>query len=156
MYDDEENDPGCTDEMDGARGLPPAEDVEKHGEGRVHAGRHGKPGQEHERQEHERDGEIGELLQGVVALGLFALGKFELRMLADRGADIRKVVARGRKIAAEMTAAQAPHEVSETVEQEQPSEKEVPAPPHGEVAIAGQRRPPGKAAVLVTALGIAA
>ena len=34
MHDDEENDRGCTDEMDGARALPPAEDVEKRGEGR--------------------------------------------------------------------------------------------------------------------------
>src|SRR5262245_16942947 len=122
MHDNEENDPGCTDEMDGARGLPPAEDVEKHGEGGVHAGRHGKPGQKHERQEHERNGEIGELLQDIVALGLFALGKVEPRMLPDRGADMRQVLARGCKIAAEMTAAEAPQEVSETVEQEQPGE----------------------------------
>src|SRR5262245_66584382 len=105
MHDDEENDPTCTDEMDGARGLPPAEDVEKSGEGRVHAGRHGKPGQKHERQKYERNGHVGEFLQDVVTLGLFALGKFEPCVLADRGADMRKVPARWRKIAAEMAAA---------------------------------------------------
>jgi hypothetical protein len=137
MHDDEENDGRRADEMDGARGLSPAEDVEKRGEGRVHAGRHGKPGQKHKRQKHDRDGEIGEFLQNIVALGLFALGKLEPRVLADRGADMRKVVARGRKIAPEMAAAEAPQEVGEAVEQEQPSEEEVPAPSHGEVAISG-------------------
>ena len=55
-----------------------------------------------------------------------------------------------------MTASEAPEKISESVQQEEPGEKEVPAAPHGEVAVTGKRRPPRNAALLVSALGITA
>ena len=66
-----------------------------------------------------------------------------------------ELLARGRKIAAKMPAPEAPKEISQPVQQKQPGKEEVPAPPDGEVALTGKRRPPRKPAHVISAAGIA-
>ena len=53
-----------------------------------------------------------------------------------------------------MPAGQAPDEISEPVQHESPSEEEMPAPPHGEIAMAGQRDCPRKAPLLEAPVGV--
>src|SRR5262249_23782647 len=154
MDGDEDHNPGCGDEVDGARRLPAAKHIEKDREGGVHAWRHGEPGEEHERQENQRDDEIGKLLQHVIAFGLLALGESKPGMLADRGADMLEVAACWSEIVPKMAAAKAPKDISEAVEQEEPGEEEMPAPAGGEVAMPGQGDGPGKASLIDVTLGI--
>src|SRR5215471_5852562 len=128
MDSDEGHNPACGDEVDGARRLPAAKHIEKDREGGVHRWRHGKPGEEHERQKNERDDEIGELLQDVIAFGLLAFREVESDMFANRGADMLEVAAGRGEIAPKMPAAKAPYEISDAVEQEEPGKEEMPAP----------------------------
>ena len=67
-----------------------------------------------------------------------------------------EVLGRRREIAPEMAAREAPGEVDEPVEHEEPGEEEMPAPSHGQVAMAGQRHRPGEAAFVEVAVGIGA
>src|SRR5262245_4359623 len=134
--------------MDGACRLTPAKNLKQEGIACVHAGRHGEAGQEHQRQKHERHDEISELLQHVVALGLVALRKPEPDMLPYRGADMFQLAAARCEILSEMAAYQAVDQIGEPVDNEEPGEEEVPAPPGGEVAVAGQGHRPGKASNL--------
>src|SRR4029079_13597800 len=96
--------------------------------------------------------EISELLQHVVALGLLALREFEPDVLPYRGADMLELAAARREIFPEMAAHQAVNEIEEPVDDEEPGEEEVPAPPGGEVAMAGQGHRPGKSSDLVIAV----
>src|SRR5262245_3755879 len=57
------------------------------------------------------------------------------------------------EILPEMAAYQAVDQIDEPVDNEEPGEEEVPAPPGGEVAVAGQGHRPGKASNLVIAIG---
>src|SRR5215468_6577701 len=154
MDGDEDHNPGCGDEVDGARRLPAAKHIEKDREDGVHARRHGEPGEEHERQENQRDDEIGKLLQHVIAFGLLALGESKPGMFADRGADMLEVAACWSEIVPKMAAPKAPKDISEAVEQEEPGEEEMPAPAGGEVAMPGQGDGPGKASLIDVTLGI--
>ena len=93
------------DEMDRARRLPPAENLEEYRIARIHRRRHRQPGQDHDRAEDERDDEIGQLLDDVVALGLFALGKAQPQMIPERARDMaRSSFARRHEIARQMAA----------------------------------------------------
>src|SRR5262249_7703307 len=125
MDGDEDHNPACGDEVNGARRLPAAKHIENGREGGVPAPRQGKPCEEHQRQENERDDEIGKFLQHVIAFGLLALGELESGMLPDRGANMLKVAARWSEIVPKMAAAKAPYEISEPVEQEEPGEEEM-------------------------------
>jgi hypothetical protein len=53
-----------------------------------------------------------------------------------------------------MAAQHSPQEISEPIEHEQPGEEEMPAPPQGEIAMPGKSDRPGKAALIVVAIGI--
>ena len=53
VHDDEQHQEPGGDEVDRARRLPPAEQVEQPRPGRVHRRRHGQPGQHHHRDQHE-------------------------------------------------------------------------------------------------------
>src|SRR5262245_7831150 len=49
-----------------------------------------------------------------------------------------------------MPAPQTPQEIREPIEKEQPSEEEMPAPSHGEIAMSGKGRPPWEATLLIS------
>ena len=84
MDDDEEDDQRGADEVDRARRLAAAEDVDQPGEGRVEPGRHGQPGEHDERQHDEDQAEIGELLEHVVVA---AVAEAQPHVVDDRAAD---------------------------------------------------------------------
>src|ERR1700687_2348550 len=120
MHHYEQEDAPRGDEMNGARRLPPAEDVEEKWEARVHAGRHCKSGRQHQREQQEHHDEVGELLQDVVALGLLALGEFEPEVFPDRGANMLELAALRNQVAGDMPAAEAIDEVDEPVDDKEP------------------------------------
>src|SRR5262245_3332919 len=77
-------------------------------------------------------------------------------MLADGRTYRLKFFARWSKVATKMPAAQTPEEICEPIEEEQPSEEKMPAPSHGQIAMAWQSGPPRKASLLISLHGIPA
>src|SRR3546814_11494234 len=74
--------------MDRARRLASAEQVEQPRPGRVHAGRHGKPGRDHQRQQDKDDADVTEFLEDVVARRRRALRKAQSRVVLDVAPDV--------------------------------------------------------------------
>ena len=93
-----------TGEMDGARRLPSAKHLVEERQHRIHAGRHGKPGDDHQRQQHEQHAAIGHLLQRVVFAGVVEL---QLGVVDDVLRQPLEVVEARRKIAPDMAVDQA-------------------------------------------------
>ena len=71
------------DEVDRARRLASAEQVEQERQRGGDRRRHGQPGEHHRRQQHEDHHEVGELLQHVVALGGLAARMTQPQMIPD-------------------------------------------------------------------------
>ena len=140
MDDEEGDEQRHHHEMNGARCLAAAEHVRQKGQQRVAAGRHGEPGQDHQREEDEQHHCIGELLQRVVVARVV---EPQSRMVGDVARQPLDV-AEGRHQFAEMAVDHAGGEPCEQRAHQQPGEEEMDHPAGGEVVMRRDRGPAWK------------
>ena len=144
MHDHEEHEQPGGDEVDRARRLPAAEEVEQPGPGGVHARRHGEAGQDHDRDQDQQHREVGELLQHVVAPRGLPLGEVQRGVVLDvapeaPGAKLGRIPR--QQVAAQVAVNHAQEAVGEDAGGEDPGEGQVPAPRLRQVVPRGDRRP---------------
>ncbi len=144
MDDDEGDDRPGQDEVDAARRLASAEQVQQPWRGGVDAWRHGQARQQHQRQ-HDDDADVGELLQHIVGPRLLPLREFEAQMIPDRVADAAQLQTGRQEVAAEVAGEDAPQQIDQAVDDEDPGEGEMPEAAGGQVLPARHGGPGGKA-----------
>src|SRR4051794_13451348 len=141
MHDDKRRQQRRCDEMNGTRRLPSAKKVHQPMEFGVDPRRHREPGHDHQRQQDENHRKITQLLKDIVLASLLAMRETKTKMVKDGTAEIRKLHPRRRQVPPRVAAREAVNEVNQSVRNEEPSEKEMPAAAGREVAVARQRRP---------------
>jgi len=67
-------------------------------------------------------------------------------MVENGARNMQDVAETGFQIALEMARGESVNQIGEPIEREQPGKEQMPAPPLGKRAVAGQRDPPGKSA----------
>src|SRR5689334_7857471 len=147
MHDEEQDEQVGGDEVDGARRLAAAEQVNEHRRDGVEPRRHGEAGQHDGWEQDENDGDVGELLQRVVPLGGRAGDALELDVMDDLPPQVAaaKFVLAGEDVALEVAVGEAEGDVGEAVDHQEPGEEEVPVPSGGEVSKTGQGEKPRNA-----------
>ncbi len=141
------DDAGGAHEMDGARRLPPAEEIEQPREGRVHRRRHGQAGEDDQRQQARRSRRDRRASAGRCSSSpprpWESASACAPESTARCGAAALRVGTRSRRT---WPLAGCVDEIGEAVDDEQPGEEEVPAPAGGEILVARQRDPGREAA----------
>lgn len=123
--------------MDGPYELTAEKDINPAGIQCVQRRRHTQPHQDHQGEKEKDHRQISEFLQYVVALGRLACGMSKAQMIKDRSAYGAPILPRGNKIAVQMPAQNGVGHKGDTVYNEQPGEKEMPAPGHSKLLQAG-------------------
>ena len=123
----ERQQPGSGDEVQRARRLTAAEQIDPAGVDRVQPRRHRQPGHDQQRQQAEDHEQVGQVLQHVVAAGGVTARMPEQQVVLDRiAADAAQFGQRGQQVACQMAAEQRVEQVRDAVDDEDPGKEEVP------------------------------